>query len=172
MILNLYITSMETKVYVSPEEISKYNNINMRLELNINKQTIVKIFINSIEIPILKINWSMSVNYLNPNIGYIRLSGIINCQYKDPETMLTNLPNDVKNEISNAILITLASYIIETSRLHNLPSPIPIPKIDFNKTNNDIKNIKDTGYHGWIKGENYNEQKNDEEGTKIRYKHW
>jgi len=144
MILNMYVNLIETKVYMSPEEISKYTNINVANEINMNKPSIVKIFIESTEIPILKVNWSMSINYLNPNIGYIRLNGIINCQYKEPETMLIDLPNNVKNEISNAILFTLASYIIETARLHNLPSPIPIPKIDFNKTNN----IKETGYHG------------------------
>lgn len=147
MILNFNITQIETKAYMSPEEIHKYHNINITNEINIKDPSIIKSSQISGEIPILKVNWSLSINYLNPSMGYIRFTGIMNCRYKDPEPLLTELPVNIKNEMANAILLNMASYLIETAKLHNLPSPIPIPKVDFGK-NTIKKDNNDIGYHG------------------------
>lgn len=144
MILNLYLTSIETRMYSSPEEIHQYHNINIRNEIIIKSSAITKSSLISGEVPILKIEWTLSIDYLNPSIGYIRLSGIMNYHCKDPEIIIKKMPVDVRNEISNYILLNMASYLIETAKFHNLPSPIPIPKIEYgqqlpeNKSDNNM----------------------------------
>lgn len=143
MILNLNLSQIETRVYMSPEEMLKYHSINITNEINIKNQSITKSSDISDEIPILKVNWTLSINYINPSMGYIRLTGIMNCKYKDPETLLTELPVKIKNEMANAIFLNMASYLIETAKLHNLPSPIHIPKVDFG---NIRKKDEITGY--------------------------
>lgn len=149
MILNFHLKSIETKTYMSPEEMHNYHQINIQNEININNPSLSKSSNLSGEIPILKVEWSLSVNYLNPSLGYIRLVGTINCHYKDPESMLKVLPIDVRNEISNSVLTNMAAYLIETAKFHNLPSPIPIPKIDFGQVNGQFKkNNGEMGYHG------------------------
>ncbi len=139
MILNLYVKSIETKVYMPQEELSKHHNINITNEININNPSLIG------EPAMLKVNWSLSINYLNPSIGYIRLTGAINYSHSEPESLLKILPNDIKNEMANAILANFASYLIETAKLHNIPSPIPLPRITFEEVK---KNNTNTGYHG------------------------
>jgi len=139
MILNLHVKSIETKVYMSQEEISKHHNINVSNEITINSPSSVG------EQDIVKVNWTLSITYLNPSIGYIRIIGTMDCKYDNPTFLLKNIPNDIKSEMTNTILFNLASYLIDTAKLHNIPSPIPIPKITFGepkKTNSEIK------YHG------------------------
>ncbi len=139
MITNLYIKSIETKVYMPQEELSKHHNINITNEININNPSLIG------EPAMLKVNWSLSINYLNPSIGYIRVTGIINYKHNSPESLLKTLPNDIKNEMANAILANFASYLIETAKLHNIPSPIPLPRVNFEELKKDNAN---TGYHG------------------------
>ncbi len=124
---------MESRAYLPPEEITKHRTINIRNEITIKSSTITKSSQISGEVPVLKVEWILSVDYLNPSIGYIRLTGVMNCRYKDPELIIKEMPVDVRNEISNAILLNMASYLIETSKFHNLPSPIPIPRIEYDK---------------------------------------
>ncbi len=146
MILNIHLTSIETKVYMKPEEMYAYHAINIQNEININNPSVAKSSNLSGEIPILKVEWSLSVNYLNPSLGYIRFKGTMNCHYKDPESMITVLPVDVRNEISNTILTSMAAYLIETAKFHSLPSPIPIPKVDFGQATPQKKTDNDALY--------------------------
>lgn len=133
MILNIHLTSVETKTYMKPEKMQTHHHININNEINITNPSITKSSHLSGEIPILKVEWSLVVSYLNPSMGYIRFKGTMNCHYKDPESMLAILPIDVRNEISNTILTNMAAYLIETAKFHSLPSPIPIPRVDFNQ---------------------------------------
>ncbi len=139
MITNLYVKSIETKVYMTQEELSKHHNINIANEINISNPSLIGVP------AMLRVNWSLSINYLNPSIGYIRVTGTINYNHNSPESLLKTLPNDIKSQMANTILTNLASYLIETAKLHNIPSPIPLPRITFEDAK---KNNINTGYHG------------------------
>lgn len=128
---------METRIYLSPEEMIQHHSINIRNEIIIKPTVIIKSSPVSGSIPVLKFEWTLSVKYLNPSLGHIRFNGIINCHYDNSEIIIKNVPVEVRNEISNAVLLNMASYLIETAKFHNLPSPIPIPRVE----NDKVKNI-------------------------------
>lgn len=144
MITDFNIDRIETKVY----DRKPANAVNINQEIRLEHPTIfirqstAAPFIKD-TIRTLKIEYQVNINYLNPNLGYIKLNGTID--YYNGESNIDVLKdtwelncadnNKVKSEMANTIMMNIMPIALMLSSRLNLPPVIPIPRIEFGMNN-------------------------------------
>ena len=90
---------------------------------------------------VLRVEYALSINYLNPNIGYIRFEGWVDILSDEPTDKL-----DVKltEEVVNFIMHNLSPLSMLLSSSVGLPPSIPLPSLK--KTSNQRKEGDDVYY--------------------------
>lgn len=154
MILNFQLSSVESKVFSSPEDIRKYKNININYDVNLKNPSVVTQNTPVGEKSILRIEYTFVINYLSPNIGHIRFEGLSDYYSQENIKELKEqwdsgkAPNEVQNEIANTMVANLAPLALMLSKALGLPPSMPIPVINFQQTPPQKKKEEPTYYHG------------------------
>jgi len=151
MILNLEINKIESHRHVPVEDIRGCKNVNN--DINIKNTSLVKRRTPFGERIVLRAECSYAINYLSPNVGYIRFEGA--ADYYDEERNLEqikkdwdkgNVPIEVLNEVANTMVVSMAPLAMSISKSLGLPPAVPVPKITFQKQQK--KGEEPTFYHG------------------------
>ncbi|MDI6889183.1 MAG: hypothetical protein QMC78_05825 [Methanocellales archaeon] len=151
MILNLEINKIESHRHVPVEDIRGCKNINN--DINIRSTALVKRSTPWGEKTVLRAEYSYAINYLGPNIGYIRFEGT--ADYYDDEKRLEQIkkdwdqgsaPIEILNEVANTMVASVTPLAMNISKSLGLPPAVQIPKITFQK--HKKKGEEPTFYHG------------------------
>ena len=153
MIVNFKVTQVESKTYVTPEEVRKQKSININYDISLKNTTILAKQTPFGEKTVLRVEYAFSINYLSPNVGHIRFEGY--SDYYSDEENLTRIksewdagkaPPDVQNQIANTMVSNLAPLAVTISSTLGLPPAMPLPNINFQqqKKSEPVQ----TTYHG------------------------
>ncbi len=83
MILGFVINKIESARHVPLEELQKFRNINVNYDINMRNISVVKPPVGHDKV--LRIEYSIAINYLNPSIGFIRFEGFCDHAGSDAE---------------------------------------------------------------------------------------
>ncbi|MEA1907824.1 MAG: hypothetical protein U9N43_02170 [Euryarchaeota archaeon] len=153
MIVNFKVTQIESKTYVTPEEVKKQKSININYDISLKNTTILPKQTPFGEKTVLRIEYAFSINYLSPNVGHIRFEGY--SDYYSDEENLTRIksewdggkaPPDVQNQIANTMVSNLAPLAVTISSTLGLPPAMPLPNINFQQQKK--AEPVQTTYHG------------------------
>lgn len=153
MIINFQLTNVESKAYSSAEDIRKYKNININYDVNLKNPSIVMQNTPFGEKSVLRVEYTFAINYLSPNIGHIRFEGSSDYYSEDDLRELKEkwdagkAPNEVQNELANAMVANLAPLALLLSKALGLPPSMPVPVINFQQAQQKKKE-EPTYYHG------------------------
>ncbi len=75
MILGFVINKVESERLVPLDELSKYRNINVNYDINLRNLSVIKPAMGPKEV--LRIEYSVTINYLNPTIGFHPVRGVL-----------------------------------------------------------------------------------------------
>ena len=153
MIVNFKVTQVESKTYVTPEEIKKQKSININYDISLKNTTILPKQTPFGEKTVLRVEYAFSINYLSPNVGHIRFEGY--SDYYTDEENLTRIksewdggkaPPEVQNQIANTMVSNLAPLAVTISSTLGLPPAMPLPNINFQQQKK--AEPVQTTYHG------------------------
>ncbi len=153
MIVNFKVTQIESKTYVTPEEVKKQKSININYDISLKNTTILPKQTPFGEKTVLRVEYAFSINYLSPNVGHIRFEGY--SDYYSDEENLTRIksewdggkaPPDVQNQIANTMVSNLAPLAVTISSTLGLPPAMPLPNINFQQQKK--AEPVQTTYHG------------------------
>jgi hypothetical protein len=153
MIVNFKVTQVESKTYVTPEEVKKQKSININYDISLKNTTILPKQTPFGEKTVLRVEYAFSINYLSPNVGHIRFEGY--SDYYSDEENLTRIksewdggkaPPDVQNQIANTMVSNLAPLAVTISSTLGLPPAMPLPNINFQQQKK--AEPVQTTYHG------------------------
>ncbi|MCD1295658.1 hypothetical protein CUJ83_11685 [Methanocella sp. CWC-04] len=136
MIIGFTINKIESARHVPLEELSKYKNINVNYDLNLRNLSVVK----SPAVPekVLRVEYTVTINYLNPSIGYIRFEGYCDHAGGDAEKAFKDWESGkadtgIQNEVANNMMVRITPLAMLLSQNLNLPPAVPVPVINFQK---------------------------------------
>ncbi len=135
MITNFQINKIQTQAYRDIQ----FNNISINHELNLKNPNILLQKMPFGDKNVLRIDYQLSVNYLNPNIGYMIFEGasdyfseddfvMIKENWSDPNNIIIN---KIKTEFAGTIFTNIIPFAMLMSSRMNLPPVVPIPQINF-----------------------------------------
>ncbi|RZN42960.1 MAG: hypothetical protein EF813_00780 [Methanosarcinales archaeon] len=154
MIVNFKVTQVESKTYVTPEEVKKQKSININYDISLKNTTIIPKQTPFGEKTVLRVEYAFSINYLSPNVGHIRFEGY--SDYYSDEEDLTRIksewdggkaPPEVQNQIANTMVSNLAPLAVTLSSTLGLPPAMPLPNINFQQQQKKAEPVQTT-YHG------------------------
>ncbi len=131
MIVNFQIVKILAK---KEEKISK--NININYDINIGKieRRELKTFLGVADT--LAVHFTVRIDF-QPEIGFIEFKGFLNLYLSKEKLEETynawikrKPPEDINNEVLNAIIYNISSLAMEISKSLNLPPALPIPKVE------------------------------------------
>lgn len=150
MIVGFVINKVESARHVPLEELQKYRNINVNYDINLRNLSAVKVPVAPEKV--LRIEYSVSINYINPSIGYIRFEGY--CDYASPHVDKTlkdweqGKPDiAIQNEVSNNMMARIIPLAMLLSQNLCLPPAAPLPVINFQKPGETVEKDKFDSYH-------------------------
>lgn len=128
---------MESSRHVALEELPKYRNINVNYDINLKNPVIVKPPAGPDKV--LRVEFSLTINYLNPSIGYIRFEGFCDYAGEGPETIRSEweagrASPDIQNEVANNMVARVVPHAMLIAQSLSLPPAVPLPMINFQKT--------------------------------------
>lgn len=137
MIINFQINKTESRKY--PD--MTFSSVSISHELNMKNPNIIAQKTPFGDKDILRIDYQLNVNYLNPNLGYMTFEGISDYFSDDNLTLIKDEwsnPNNedvnkIKNEFAGMIFTNVIPFAMMISSRLNLPSVVPIPQINFSK---------------------------------------
>ncbi len=153
MIVNFKVTQVESRTYVTSEEVRKQKSININYDISLKNTTILPKQTPFGEKTVLRVEYAFSINYLSPNVGHIRFEGY--SDYYSDEENLTRIksewdagkaPPDVQNQIANTMVSNLAPLAVTISSTLGLPPAMPLPNINFQQQKKPAP--VQTTYHG------------------------
>lgn len=135
MIINFQINRLESKAWRNIE----FNSVSVNHELNLKNPIILTEKSPFGDRSVLRIDYQLSVNYLNPNVGYMIFEGISDYSGEEDFTVVRDSwlnpdnvdVNKIKNEFASMILSNIIPFAMIMSSRLNLPSVVPIPQINF-----------------------------------------
>ncbi len=154
MIIGFQVNQIESKSFAGAESARQNKSININFDINIRNPTLVEQNTPFGKKQVIKLEYAMSINYLNPNIGYIRFEGSTDYyQEGDLEAMHKewtsgSAPTNVQNEIANTMVNNLAPLALTMSKTLGLPPAVPLPAINFKGKQAEKKPDEPTYYHG------------------------
>ncbi len=150
MIVGFAINKVESARHVPLEELSKYRNINVNYDINLRNLSAVKIPIAPEKV--LRIEYGVTINYINPSIGFIRFEGY--CDYagagaeKTIQDWNQGKPDiAIQNEVSNNMMARIIPLAMLISQNLCLPPAAPLPVINFQKPGEAGQKDKFDAYH-------------------------
>ena len=152
MIISFQVRNIEPKSFTGPEGVKHQKSININFDINIRNPTLVVQKTSFGEKQIIRLEYTLSINYLNPNIGYIRFEGSTDYfQDADLEALhkqwtAGSAPPAVQNEVANTMVNNLAPLALTISKTMGLPPAVPLPAINFQ--GKQKKPEEPTYYHG------------------------
>jgi hypothetical protein len=134
MFVGFSINKVESARHVPLEELSKYRNINVNYDINLRSPSIVKMSGGEV----LRVDYSVTINYLNPSIGFIRFEGFCDHAGGDPgnaraEWEAGRPDVNIQNEIANNMMARIVPLAMFLSQGLSLPPAVPLPVINFQK---------------------------------------
>ena len=153
MIIGFQVKNIESKSFTGPDVVKNKKSININFDINIKNPTLMTHDTPFGEKQIIRLEYALSINYLNPNIGYIRFEGSTDYfQDADLEALhkqwtTGSAPPAVQNEIANIMMSNLAPLALSMSKTMGLPPAVPLPAINF-QTKEKKKYDEPTHYHG------------------------
>jgi len=154
MIVGFQVNKIESKSFAGKEHTMQNKSINVNFEVNIKNPILIKQNTPFGKKQVMKLEYAMSINYLNPNIGYIRFEGSTD-YYSDGDIeeiqkqwVSGSASTIVQNEIANTMINNLVPLALTMSKTMGLPSAVPLPVINFGEKIADIKMDEPTYYHG------------------------
>ncbi|MBW6517664.1 MAG: hypothetical protein K0A89_04080 [ANME-2 cluster archaeon] len=154
MIIGFQVNQIESKSFAGAESARQHKSININFDINIRNPLLVEQNTPFGKKQVIKLEYAMSINYLNPNIGYIRFEGSTDYyQEGDLEAMHKewtggSAPTNVQNEIANTMVSNLAPLALTMSKTLGLPPAVPLPAINFKGKQEEKKPDEPTYYHG------------------------
>jgi hypothetical protein len=136
MIVGFAINKVESARHVPLEELSKYRNINVNYDINLRNLSAVKVPMAPEKV--LRIEYSVAINYINPSIGFIRFEGHSDYAILNAETTLKDWEQGkpdiaIQNEVSNNMMARIIPLAMLLAQNLCLPPAAPMPVINFQK---------------------------------------
>lgn len=155
MIIGFQVNQIESRSFAGMEAARQQKSININFDINIKNPTLVEQGTPFGLKQVLRVEYALSINYLNPNIGFIRFEGTTDYfQESDLEalhkqwTTESSPPPAVQNEIANTMVSNLAPLALTISKTLGLPPAVPLPAINFKGKQEVKKPEEPTYYHG------------------------
>lgn len=150
MIIGFVISRVEAARHAPLEDLQKYRNINVNYDIGLRNLSAVKVPVAQEKV--LRIEYSVAINYINPSIGFIRFEGY--CDYACPDAEKTlqewgqGRPDvAVQNEVSNNMMSRIIPMAMLLSQSLCLPPAAPLPVISFQKPGAAGEKDKFDAYH-------------------------
>ena len=153
MIISFQVKNIESKTFIEPNAVRQQKGISINFDINIKNPELVVQNTPFGEKQIIRLEYALSINYLNPNIGYIRFEGSTDYfQDADLEALhkewTAGSPSPVvQTEIANTIMSNLAPLAMTISKTLGLPPAVPLPSINY-KGKEKEKPEEPSYYHG------------------------
>jgi hypothetical protein len=134
MFVGFTISKIESARYVPLEDLGKYSNINVNYDINLRNPAVARMQGG----PVLRIEYSVSINYFNPSIGHIRFEGFCDHAGSDPEHAKKEWDAgradvSIQNEVANNMMARIIPLAMLLSQNLSLPPAVPLPVINFQK---------------------------------------
>lgn len=153
VIISFQVKEIDSKTFVGAEGARQHKSININFDINIKNPMLVEQKTPFGEKQIIRLEYALSINYLNPNIGYIRFEGSTDYyQEGDLEEIHKqwtsgSAPPAVQNEVANTMVSNLAPLALTISKTLGLPPAVPLPAVNF-QGKQQKKPDAPTHYHG------------------------
>lgn len=146
-LLNLRVVSVESRAYMSPEELRSLRNISINYDITLRTARAA----SSEATRAVRIDYAFTIQYIAPNAGHIRFEGT--ADYRDPgadpEALLGRwggqIPPEVHAEVANSVLTHVAPFAMEVAQRLGLPPSFPLPTIAAGKPPEPPR--RETEYH-------------------------
>jgi hypothetical protein len=132
MFVGFSISKVESARQVPLEELAKYRNINVNYDINLRNPSIAR----GPGGDVLRVEFTVAINYLNPSIGFIRFEGF--CDHSGGDNEKARKEWDaghadpaIQNEIANNMVARIAPLAMLLAQNLSLPPMIPLPAINF-----------------------------------------
>ncbi len=134
MIVGFAINKIESARHVPLEELSKYRNINVNYDINLRNPSAVKV--PMVHEKVLRVEFAVTINYINPSIGFIRFEGFCDHAGGDGEQVRKDWeagkPDPaIQAELANNVLVRVMPLAMLISQNLGLPPSVPIPVVNF-----------------------------------------
>lgn len=153
MIIGFQVNQIESKTFLGSESVRQHKSININFDINIKNPMLVDQTTPFGQKQLIRVEYALSINYLNPNIGYIRFEGSADYyQQEDLEKIHKQWtsgspPPQVQNEVANTMVSNLAPLALTIAKTLGLPPAIPLPAVNF-QSKPHKKPDEPTVYHG------------------------
>ncbi|OPY28822.1 MAG: hypothetical protein A4E28_01283 [Methanocella sp. PtaU1.Bin125] len=134
MFVGFSISKIETARHVPLEELAKYRNINVNYDINLRNPSAVRGPAGDL----LRVEFTVAINYLNPSIGFIRFEGYCDRAGGDAgkakeEWDAGRADPVIQNEIANNMVARIVPLAMLLAQNLSLPPAVPLPVINFQK---------------------------------------
>ena len=132
MFVGFSISKVESARHVPLEDLAKYRNINVNYDINLRNPAIVR----GPNGEMLRVEFTVAINYLNPSIGFIRFEGFCDRAGGDNEKARKeweagHADPAIQNEIANNMVARIVPLAMLLSQSLSLPPVVPLPVINF-----------------------------------------
>ena len=150
MIVGFAINKIESARHVPLEDLQKSRNINVNYDINMRNLAVVKSPVSHDNV--LRIEFAIAINYINPSIGFIRFEGF--CDYAGPDAQKSKNEWDaghpdpgIQNEVANNMMARVIPTAMLISQNLCLPPAAPLPVINFQKQGEGGEKSRFDTYH-------------------------
>jgi hypothetical protein len=153
VIISFKVNKIDSKTFVDAEAARQHRSININFDINIKNPSLVEHNTPFGQKQVIRVEYALSINYLNPNIGYIRFEGVTDYYQEDEledlhkQWMSGSAPSGVQNEVANMLVSNLVPLALTISKTLGLPPAVPLPAINF-QGKQQKKSEEPTYYHG------------------------
>jgi len=132
MFVGFSISKVESARQVPLEDLAKYRNINVNYDINLRNPSIAR----GPGGEVLRVEFTVAINYLNPSIGFIRFEGFCDHAGGDNEKVRKewdagHADPAIQNEIANNMVARIIPLAMLLSQNLSLPPVMPLPVINF-----------------------------------------
>jgi hypothetical protein len=150
MIVGFVINKIESARHVPLEDLQKSRNINVNYDINMRNLAVVKSPVS--HDMVLRVEFAISINYINPSIGFIRFEGFCDYAGTDAEKSKKDWDNgkpdvNIQNEVANNVMARIVPTAMLISQNLCLPPAAPLPVINFQKPGEGGEKNRFDTYH-------------------------
>lgn len=124
MIRSMAISKTEARAYLQSEKgLNEHHDININYDISLKTPTIIKS--RTSEEEIIRVEYSFSIVYTNPSLGYLRYEGEVDCDKTVDK--IEDVTNEMRTEIANTVMLRILPMALLSSQSMGLPPAVPIP---------------------------------------------
>lgn len=134
MFVGFSISKIESARHVPLEELAKFRNVNVNYDINLRNPSVI----HNPAGDLLRVEFSVAINYLNPSTGFIRFEGF--CDRAGGDSGKAKAEWDagradpaIQNEIANNMVARIVPLAMLLAQNLSLPPAVPLPVINFQK---------------------------------------